>query len=59
MKDLFKKVLGDSPVTSIMGYLLAVLTVVHPMLEAGTADPTTILMAVVTAAFGRKASDGK
>jgi len=42
-----------------MGYLLAILTVVHPMLEAGTTDVTTILMAVVTATFGRKASDGK
>ena len=59
MKDLLKKVLGDSPVTSVMGYLLAILTVVHPQLEAGTTDVTTILMAVVTATFGRKASDGK
>lgn len=59
MKDLLKKVLGNSPVTSVMGYVLAILTVVHPLLEAGTTDVTTILMAVVTATFGRKASDGK
>jgi hypothetical protein len=59
MKGLFGKVLGDSPVTSVMGYVLAILAVVHPLLQAGTTDWMTIATAVFTALLGRSASDSK
>lgn len=59
MKSLLGKLLGDSPATSIIGILLAVLTVVHPLLKAGTTDWGTIATAVFTALLGRTASDAK
>jgi hypothetical protein len=59
MKGLLGKLLGESPTTSIIGMLLAALTVVHPLLEAGTTDWFTIATAVFTALLGRTASDAK
>ncbi len=59
MKTVLGSVLGESPVTSLIGYALAILAVVHPLLEAGTTDWMTILTAALTALLGRKASDAK
>jgi len=59
MKSIFLKLLGPSPLTSIIGYLLAALAVIHPLLQAGSTDVLTILTALFTALFGRVAADIK
>jgi len=55
--------LGANPKTTIVGYLLAVLTAVKPLLDsnvASTADVVTAaISALITALFGRIASDSK
>lgn len=55
--------LGSNPKTTIIGYLLAILTAVKPVLEntsASTADVwATVFTALITALFGRMAADAK
>ena len=59
MKSIFLKLLGPSPVTTVIGYILAALAVIHPLLQAGTTDVLTIFTALFTALFGRVAADVK
>lgn len=51
------KLLGDSPWTSIIGYLLLILTVIHEYMKAGETDWMTMGVGVLMALLGRKASD--
>jgi hypothetical protein len=59
MKSVLGKLLGPSPITTIIGYVLAILTVIQPLLKAGTTDLFTIISAVFTALLGRAAADVK
>lgn len=53
---------GTNWKTTVVGYLLAVLTAIKPLLESGatTADiVSAVITALMTAIFGRIAADGK
>lgn len=63
MNALKNILIGDNPKTTIVGYLLAVLVAIKPLLESNTATTadvvTAALSALITALFGRIASDSK
>jgi VanZ family protein len=54
-----KFILGNSPITSILGYLIAGLVVVEQSLQAGETSWFAIAVAVLTALLGRKAADAE
>lgn len=54
-----KLIFGNSPITSILGYLIAGLVVVEQSLQAGEANWVSIAVAVLTALLGRKAADAE
>lgn len=54
-----KLIFGNSPITSIIGYLIAGLVVVEQALQAGETNWVTISVAVLTALLGRKAADAE
>lgn len=54
-----KLIFGNSPITSILGYLIAGLVVVEQALSAGETNWVSISVAVLTALLGRKAEDTK
>ena len=62
MNALKKLFLGDNPKTSIVGYLLAVLLAIEPLLKENASTQDVInagVAALITAIFGRVAGDGK
>lgn len=62
MNALKKLLLGDNPKTTIVGYLLAILVAIQPLLEANasTADVVNAAVgALFTALLGRVAGDSK
>lgn len=58
MKLIIERILGKSPVTSILGILGAVIGIVHEALQAGETDFINIAYAVVIGLIGLKAADG-
>lgn len=54
-----KLIFGNSPITSILGYLIAGLVVVEQALQAGETNWVSISVAVLTALLGRKAADAE
>jgi VanZ family protein len=54
-----KLIFGNSPITSILGYLIAGLVVVEQSLQAGETNWVSIGVAVLTALLGRKAADAE
>lgn len=54
-----KLIFGNSPITSILGYLIAGLVVVEQSLRAGETNWVSISVAILTALLGRKAVDSK
>ena len=54
-----KLIFGNSPITSILGYLIAGLVVIEQSLQAGETNWFTIAVAVLTALLGRKAADAE
>lgn len=62
MSSLITLLFGTNPKTTIVGYLLAILTAVKPLLDvdATTADVVAAaITALITAVFGRIAADAK
>jgi len=57
LKSLISKLLGPSPVTTVLGLVVAGLMVVKTQLEAGNTDWISILIAAFTAILGYKAQD--
>lgn len=57
MKEVVSVILGKSPVTSIIGYAIAALTIAKEYLEAGETNWSVIGIGVLTALLGRKAAD--
>lgn len=57
LKALLLKLLGPSPVTTIIGLIVAALMVVKAQLEAGNTDWIAIIIAMFTAMLGYKAQD--
>lgn len=61
MNSIKEMILGTNPRTSIVGYLLAILTAIKPLMEDTTIGWSTILAtafsAIITAVFGRVAAD--
>jgi len=55
---MLKKILGDSPVTSIVGILTAFLVVLNEQLAAGEVTLVNALIAAVVAVVGRFLPDG-
>jgi hypothetical protein len=58
MKSIMERILGKSPVTSLLGILGAVIGIVHEALKAGETDYINIAYAVVVGLIGLKAADG-
>jgi hypothetical protein len=54
-----KLIFGNSPITSILGYLIAGLVVIEQSLVAGETNWVSIGVAVLTALLGRKAADAE
>ena len=54
-----KLIFGNSPITSILGYLIAGLVVIEQSLQAGETNWVSISVAVLTALLGRKAADAE
>jgi uncharacterized membrane protein YuzA (DUF378 family) len=54
-----KLIFGNSPITSILGYLIAGLVVIEQALQAGETNWVSIGVAVLTALLGRKAADAE
>ena len=54
-----KLIFGNSPITSILGYLIAGLVVIEQSLIAGETNWVSIGVAVLTALLGRKAADAE
>lgn len=54
MKSIF---LGSNPVTSIIGYIVAGLTVAQDLIQQGETSAWKIALAVALAVLGRVASD--
>ena len=54
-----KFIFGNSPITSILGYLIAGLVVIEQSLAAGETNWVSIGVAVLTALLGRKAADAE
>lgn len=54
-----KLIFGNSPITSILGYLIAGLVVIEQSLSAGETNWVSISVAVLTALLGRKAADAE
>lgn len=54
-----KSLLGSSPLTSIIGYLLAGLTAAQTLLQAGQTNWIQIAGAILIAIIGRVAGDSK
>jgi hypothetical protein len=54
-------ILGANPRTSIVGYLLAILTAIKPLMDDTTVTWSTVVAtafsAIITAVFGRVAAD--
>lgn len=61
MNSIKEMILGTNPRTSIVGYLLAILTAIKPLMEDSTVTWSTIVAtafsAIITAIFGRVAAD--
>lgn len=61
MDSVLLKLFGSSPWTSILGYLMAILAVVKPIIEKGDfdfkRDWINLLFAVLVAITGRQAKD--
>lgn len=61
MNSIKDMILGGNPRTSIVGYLLAILTAIKPLMEDSTVTWSTIVAtafsAIITAIFGRVAAD--
>lgn len=57
LKALFAKLLGPSPVTTVVGLIIAALTVIKANMEAGNTDWVSITIAAFTAILGYKAAD--
>jgi hypothetical protein len=59
MKSMISLILGNNPVTSILGIMIAGLGIAYESLKAGETNWATIGMAVLMGILGLKASDGK
>lgn len=62
MDSIKKLFLGSNPKTTIVGYILAILMAIKPLLEANATSNEVLAAAVsalVTAIFGRVAGDSK
>jgi len=57
MKALLLKLLGPSPVTTVLGLVVAALMVIKTQMEAGNTDWVSIAIAAATALLGFKAQD--
>jgi hypothetical protein len=57
MQALLAKLLGDNPKTSVLGFAIAALGIVHEALKAGETDWLNIVSAVFIGLLGLKASD--
>lgn len=61
MNSIKDMIFGANPRTSIVGYLLAILTAIKPLMEDSTVNWSTIVAtafsAIITAIFGRVAAD--
>lgn len=56
---MWQKILGDSPISTIAGFLLAGFVVAQDLLQQGVTDWWRIGLAVGIAIFGRIAGDAK
>lgn len=62
MSSLIQLLFGSNVKTTIVGYLLAILTAIKPLLDVNATTTDIIAAAVtalITAVFGRIAADGK
>lgn len=62
MSSVIQMLFGTNWKTTVVGYLLAILTAIKPLLESGatTADIiNAVITALMTAIFGRLAADSK
>ena len=57
MKAIIAKLLGPSPVTTVLGLVIAAMMVVKTQMEAGNTDWFSISIAAATALLGINAKD--
>jgi hypothetical protein len=57
MQALLAKLLGDNPKTSVLGFAIAALGIVHEALKAGETDWLNIVSSVFIGLLGLKATD--